>query len=104
VTESLPLQNNFVSTDKEKAKNIGFKEFHSIKLLTNLLQRGLNKRAFYIVPRVLVNQDGIKQVTFGVKLNAETAFNFIEMGPPLSDTAKSEEFRQFWGYLSSDRR
>lgn len=37
-------------------------------------------------------------------MNGETAYNFIEKGPALNDFAKADEFRRFWGHLSSDRR
>ncbi|KAH1001156.1 hypothetical protein HUJ04_013403 [Dendroctonus ponderosae] len=105
LTEALPMTDQFEVTDIERAVNIGFDAFLPLKQMHQLLGKGLGRRALHIVPQILVDYSkGVTRALFGVALNAEAAFNFIEMGPALSDVARAEEFRQFWGYLASDRR
>ncbi|CAG9764718.1 unnamed protein product [Ceutorhynchus assimilis] len=106
LTDALPLKDQFISTDVEKSKNIGYGQFLTITQISDLLHKGLGKRALNIVPHIEVKykESPLTKVIFGINLNPETAFNFIEMGPVLNDYTKADEFRKFWGYLASDRR
>ncbi|XP_066258902.1 nucleolar protein 6 [Euwallacea similis] len=105
VTKALPLQEQLIVSNVEKAKYAGFKELHAVGLLTELLQRGLNKRVVSLVPQIVVDYPNeVKKVLFGVNLERKNAFNFIELGPSLNDTVQAEEFRQFWGHLATNRR
>ncbi|XP_066143685.1 nucleolar protein 6 isoform X2 [Euwallacea fornicatus] len=105
VTKALPLQEHLFVSNIQKAKYAGFKKLHEVELLTELLQKGLNKRVVNLVPQILLDYPSkVKQVLFGANLERRNAFNFIELGPPLSDTVQAEEFRQFWGHLATNRR
>lgn len=48
--------------------------------------------------------DDYENFTFGITLNPDKAFNFLELGPPLNELKEADEFRQFWGKLASNRR
>lgn len=99
------MTDQFEVADVERAVNIGFEAFLPLKHMQQLLAKGLGKRTLHIVPQISVDYSkGVTRALFGIALNAETAFNFIEMGPALSDVANAEKFRRFWGYLASDRR
>ncbi|XP_030756647.1 nucleolar protein 6 [Sitophilus oryzae] len=109
ITESLPLKECLIIDDSDRAKYVGYGTLQNIGSLIKVIKRGLNKRILHIVPRIEVqlseeNTYPIKKVLLGINLNSETAFNFIEKGPSLSDHSEAEKFRQFWGYLFSDRR
>lgn len=102
--KSLPFNNNFEITQKDKALYVGYENLLLIKYLLNILQKALDNRILNIVP--LIEYDGtlLKRLLLGVNLNPESAFNFLQKGPALNDFAAADEFRKFWGTLSSDRR
>ncbi|XP_060535133.1 nucleolar protein 6 isoform X3 [Cylas formicarius] len=109
LTESLPLPEPTVLTDLEKSKVVGYNNMYNLDLLSKMLRKGLNKRILNLVPRTEVefskkNAHSITKLSYGINLNPEEAFNFMELGPALNDHLKSDEFRTFWDYLSSDRR
>ncbi|KAL1501518.1 hypothetical protein ABEB36_006825 [Hypothenemus hampei] len=96
-------------TDKEKVLSIGFQPFQELTHIFKLLHKALTKRILHIVPYVEVEFSNIHgpqftKLLFGIKLNPETAFNFIEKGPELHNHIEAEKFRKFWGFLASDRR
>lgn len=47
---------------------------------------------------------GADRVTVGLQLNPEKAFRLVDLGPPISDKAGCEAFRQFWGAKAELRR
>ncbi|XP_050311555.1 nucleolar protein 6 [Anthonomus grandis grandis] len=110
ISESLPLRDVFNTTNQQKTHFIGYEQHHRTEEIKNLLKKGLTNRFQLIVPYRFIKypekrgNSVLEKVQFGINLNPETCFNFIEKGPALSDFVNAEQFRQFWGPLSSDRR
>lgn len=111
----LESSENFVdlykkSTSLEKIRFIGSYDLLIVKTILRILRQGFNKRVIHIVP--LLNKSNVAPtlqnpkldtITFGVNLNIDHAFNYLEMGPHPHDT-KVKEFVEFWGELSHLRR
>ncbi|CAH0552232.1 unnamed protein product [Brassicogethes aeneus] len=104
--QNLPKPEEMQFTDKEKAKSIGYHSLLAVKNISDTLKRGLNKRVLNLVPRLTnVGPNGTPEnVVFGVNLDPDHAFGFIELGPALNDHLEAEKFRIFWGNLCSNRR
>lgn len=97
-----------VIDEKQSYKYINFSELNIIKKVTDVLKKGLNKRISHIVPHVEtpvnnINKNEFTRITIGLNLDAEHAFNQIEMGPEPNDPG-AKDFREFWGDLASLRR
>ncbi|KAJ8928380.1 hypothetical protein NQ314_019045 [Rhamnusium bicolor] len=106
LTKSLPVENKFNIEDEEKARSIGFKDLLIVTYISKIIRRGFGNRVLNVVPRLEVEDSShvLKKFFFGINLNPEEAFNFIELGPALNDHIAAADFRIFWGNLSSDRR
>ncbi|KAJ8941316.1 hypothetical protein NQ318_017856 [Aromia moschata] len=106
LNRALPLEDKYSIEDEERAKFIGYKDLLIVNYIMKTIQRALNKRILSLVPRVEVDSEdcSLKKLFFGINLNPDEAFNFLEIGPALNDHVAAAEFRQFWGHLSSDRR
>ncbi|XP_045463296.1 nucleolar protein 6-like [Harmonia axyridis] len=97
---------------QEKAKYLGNYKTLVIKNLLNYLNKGFNKRVMNIVPLMpSCNECDYKEnfkktgerILFGIQLNPDLAFEILEYGPVLNDP-EEENFKEFWGDLSSNRR
>ncbi|XP_057665867.1 nucleolar protein 6 [Diorhabda carinulata] len=104
LTKGIPLTEKLQIDPKEKCLCIGYENILILRYLTNILKKALNTRVLNIVPKIETSGRDFKRFLFGLSLNPEEAFNFIDMGPPLNKFAEAEAYRNFWGELASDRR
>ncbi|XP_018576500.1 nucleolar protein 6 [Anoplophora glabripennis] len=105
LSESLPLNDKYDIKDADKVKYIGYKHLLIVDYISRIFQRALSKRVLHFVPRLEVDGENmLNRFLFGVNLNPEEAFSFMEVGPALNDHVAAADFRKFWGHLSSDRR
>lgn len=105
LSKSLPLEDKYDIKDTERAKYVGYEDLLIINYISAVFQRALSKRILNFVPRLEVDDENkLTRFLFGVNLNPEEAFSFIEIGPALNDHVAAADFRKFWGNLSSDRR
>jgi U3 small nucleolar RNA-associated protein 22 len=106
---------NASSYNQQQQLDYGSVTPHVLKELYNVLQQGLNDRAFCIA----ISSDPIPVwslgsetpnfqkatgVTIGVILNPETCLREVEHGPNSDDTTKVEAFKRLWGQRSETRR
>ncbi|CAG9857139.1 unnamed protein product [Phyllotreta striolata] len=104
LTESLPLEIDHDVKSQQKCSYIGYKDLLIYKHISDTLKRGLDKRIVHIVPRIEAKEGTATRLLFGLNLNPDEAFSFLQKGPALSDFERASEFRKFWGPLASDRR
>ncbi|XP_017858430.1 PREDICTED: nucleolar protein 6 [Drosophila arizonae] len=85
-----------------------------LKLLTELLQKGLGKRVHAILPLETASKSWTvdtkapiigRSLTLGLILDPEHAFEVLDKGPATNEDAEgAAEFRKFWGEKSNLRR
>merc|ERR1719239_653369 len=68
-----------------------------------LVQAKPSNTQLWAVTEDPLNYDAAAQITFGLRLNAATAFTALNKGPP-ADSPEAKEFRDFWGDKSEMRR
>ncbi|XP_055850097.1 nucleolar protein 6 [Episyrphus balteatus] len=90
----------------------GFWFPQTLKMISNLLRKGLSDRIFHIVPIEtapsswdLNTQPKDVEVNFrlGLILNPERAYEILDKGPQANEKT-ADEFRKFWGSKSELRR
>lgn len=104
LTKSVPLETSWNITQKEKCLYIGYNNLLTYDFINKTLQNGLGKRILNIVPRIETEDGILKRLLFGINLNPDEAFNFLEKGPALNDFQNAAIFRNFWEELATDRR
>nr|XP_023013750.1 nucleolar protein 6 [Leptinotarsa decemlineata] len=104
LTKSLPLESKISKSHQEKALYVGHEELLTTDHMLKFIQKAMKERVLLTVPRIDLHHRSIKHFLIGVNLNPDKAFNFLELGPALSDHKSADDFRKFWGHLSSDRR
>ncbi|KAI4467643.1 nucleolar rna-associated protein [Holotrichia oblita] len=91
-----------------KWKYYGFYDILIINELSNILRRGLTNRVSSIAPHIyqsiVEENSSTSNITFGINLNPEFAFNIIERGPSEDNPAAVKQFQEFWKGLTSFRR
>ncbi|KAI4467621.1 nucleolar rna-associated protein [Holotrichia oblita] len=91
-----------------KWKYYGFYDILIINELSNILRRGLTNRVSSIAPHIyqsiVAENSSTSNITFGINLNPEFAFNIIERGPSEDNPAAVKQFQEFWKGLTSFRR
>ncbi|GJQ76288.1 hypothetical protein Trydic_g2017 [Trypoxylus dichotomus] len=93
---------------EDKWKYYGFYRDLIISEINNILTQGLTNRVSSVVPYTYSDEVGdssIKpNITFGINLNPESAFNVIERGPSEDNPDAVRKFQEFWKGLTSFRR
>ncbi|CAH1153543.1 unnamed protein product [Phaedon cochleariae] len=104
LSKSIPLKQNYRNEEIKRSMYVGYDELFKLYQVFNIVNKAVSKRVNNIVPIIEMDKNNLKKFFMGVNLNPMTAFGLIEKGPALNDLAQAEEFRKFWGHLSSDRR
>ncbi|KRT80861.1 hypothetical protein AMK59_5942, partial [Oryctes borbonicus] len=96
------------ASQDRKWKYYGFYRDLIINEINDILNHGLANRVSSIVPYMCCDEvehnSNKPNITFGINLNPEFAFNVIERGPPEGNQAAVKKFQEFWKGLTSFRR
>ncbi|KAH0540795.1 nucleolar protein 6 isoform X1 [Cotesia glomerata] len=110
-TEALQQLADKVSDDHKLDLGVN-KRAQVVKLLVDVLKKGLGQRVLhiYIQPEQYKewevtedNSSRLGKLLIGLQLNPEHCFNVIDKGP-VANLPEAEEFRNFWGNKSELRR